>query len=349
MPRCGDTATHVLNGREYMIRLPAHSACEAGLVLPLLILIHCYGGDAQSEINKALEAADRLGFVLAAPEGRGNSFNSPSCCGPARDENVDDVSFVDAIVADMVGGSGGVPISRRAVFASGFSNGGFLTSHLASAARARLAAISTQAGHEYDVARTEPLPVYMHHCSLDTMVRPAGCCRLAGTPSSTCCCGIGLARPADQCVSVASLHTTWMRINRCASSREEPGPDGSHCVVGVDCAANTTLCMHPGCYHQQWSRRFRAASAVLEFFAREACTQHGGTPTAAGSAESAWDCSCPRGRSGWLCLGERLMRPTSQALMVEGHREQTGGGGNALPAPARHRHWLPRPRRRRGR
>ena len=197
-PACGQATTVTLGARSYILRAPLEPCRPSGAPLPLMVLIHCFGCDAASEIQKYSEAADAHGFVLAAPEGYQNSWNAPHCCGPAREEAYDDVGFIDAVVKH----SGSLlPIAPDAIFAAGFSNGGFMSSHLAWTGATRWAGLSPASGHEYSVNADRPMPVYMHHCGADIMVKMAGCCVEDGAP--TCCCGIGSQRKT--CVSTASL------------------------------------------------------------------------------------------------------------------------------------------------
>ena len=301
---CSTTVHRTFGNRSYLLREPAHTACEEGLALPLLVLVHCFGCRARYEIEKFSAAADAYGFTLLAPEGVGrvSSFNAPSCCGISRVEHIDDVGLIDSIVDHL---------APRAVFASGFSNGGFMVSHLASASRVKWAGIAPTAGHEYELARTKPLPLYHHHCSDDEKVLANGCCRGAG-----CCCGIDAAsmRPPGTCVATSALHRKWLDINRCKGSRVEAGPGGARCVVGTGCAANTTLCLHARCSHADWVREFVASRDVVDFFAREACERRGGQreprrQAALTTEEAAWQCVCPAGRAGWLCLEGEHRRP----------------------------------------
>ena len=197
-PACGKTTTVTLGARGFILRAPLEPCRPSGAPLPLMVLIHCFGCDAAAEIQKYSEAADAHGFVLAAPEGYQNSWNAPHCCGPARDEGYDDVGFIDAVVKH----SGSLlPIAPDAIFAAGFSNGGFMSSHLAWTGATRWAGISPASGHEYSVNADRPMPVYMHHCGEDIMVKMSGCCLEDGAP--TCCCGIGSQRKT--CVPTASL------------------------------------------------------------------------------------------------------------------------------------------------
>ena len=174
-----------------------------------------------------------------------------------------------------------------------------MSSHLAWSGTTRWAGISPSAGHEYAVNAERPLPVYIHHCAADSMVRIDGCCAADGGP--TCCCGIGAQRKT--CVSTATLFEQWLNSNRC-TGREAAlaGPAGAQCTTGTGCVANATFCVHEGCFHQQWSRSFPAADAVVEFFARHACelrgawrvAREGAPPRCARARASSPRSRCPR-------------------------------------------------------
>ncbi len=288
----GNCSTHqhgTLGGREYLTYVPG-GVCKGELALPLLLLFHGYGTQARSEIVKFERAAEAHGFVLLAAEGtrvgprHPRSFNAPSCCGEAHARNVDDVAFADALAAHAVET---LPVRKGAIFASGYSNGGFLVSHLAAAGRTRLRGIAPLAGHEYVVRAKRPTPVFMNHCAHDTIVNPMGCCAGAeggaGGANGTrrggaCCCDIGANR--TRCVSTMEIFRDWLKLNGCA---RQPVPfaigstyQSPSCLAGVGCAANTSLCMFRGhCYHGGWAHAFSAADDVVAFFAREACALSG--------------------------------------------------------------------------
>ena len=263
------------DGRSYIVRLP--SVCAQAKPLPFIVLVHCFGCTADMEIDKFAAVADARGVGLVAPEGIGSSFHAPHCCGPALNEKIDDVSFIDGIVAALI--AEGLA-EAHSISVSGFSNGGFMASHLvdpASKSRTQWAAVATAAGHEYGLTRADPLPVSIHHCRNDAMVNTSGCCarspapagelvrqrmsRSIASPSSTCCCGI----QADTCESVQEQFRRWAQVNRCKAFRTVAGPGNSRCKEGVGCAAPTQLCLYEnGCYHSQWARAFPSAAAVVD-------------------------------------------------------------------------------------
>lgn len=304
---CGVTKTFSYNERSYLVRLPNHASCSDGHTLPLAVAIHCFGCHATMEIHKFSDAADRLGFALAAPEGFGSSFNAPHCCGPAKEQSMDDSGFIDGLVSDLIAGSGGRFVAT-ALFATGFSNGGFMSSHLADASKHAWAGLAPVSGHEYSVRRDRPQPVSIHHCATDRMVNMSGCCMAAAAHGRseqmrpTCCCGI----VADSCVSTQSILAKWMRTNLCSGSRSLPSrhaPSGAMCTVGTGCTAETSLCVHECHVHSDWAHQFPAADSILEFFGRQACQRHGGRSSSSATATTDV-CLCARGRAGPHCLHE---------------------------------------------
>lgn len=311
IPACGASVRRLVNGdRHYLLRMPEHKACAAGDSLPLAVLIHCYGCAASMEIDKYRNAADKLGFAIVAPEGVHHSFNAPSCCGTAHDTQVDDVGLVDSIVTELLA-SGNGRFVPSALFVTGFSNGGFLASHLADASRHAWAAIAPTAGHEYSLRRDTPLPVQIHHCDGDQMVNQSGCCTLHSPfgEQPTCCCQI----TAHTCVSTRAIFAKWLFVNRCIGGvRTVMRPEiGAKCTIGAGCAAETSLCFHDrGCRHSDWASSFEGAEAVLSFFARQVCKRHGSasgldaTVEGVASASSKEICRCARGRTGVHCLQE---------------------------------------------
>ena len=333
---CGKISQIQLGDRHFYLRLPTHQTCaDASHPLPLVVLIHCYGCSALMEIDKFSSAADRLGFGLAAPEGTGRSFNSPSCCGQAKDERLPDVAFIDSVAAHALNSLSPPRFHASAVFAAGFSNGGFLTSYLADESRTAWAGLAPIAGHEYELKLSQgPMPVSIHHCASDNMVNASGCCMLPDAvrgSRETCCCGI----TASRCVPTRHLFDRWLKVNQCRGSKHSSLKLLPHaaCHVGVGCAAETALCMHGmsgtgvggpatggSCFHSQWSRDFSAgAEEVLAFFARQACTRQGGH-TDENALVSAGACHCSKARLGPHCMQARPDRAGSPRADRDEHR-----------------------------
>ncbi len=276
---CGITTSRSLGGRTYLLRLPAHTSCVEGRPLALAVVLHCYGCTADDEVTKFAAAADAHGMALAAPEGIGKSFNARYCCGPALGNRVDDSGFVDMIVAALVVEG---RVDAGSIYATGFSNGGFMATYLVEPGQSttKWAAVAPLGGHQYSVARQEPVAIALHHCETDMSVLASGCC---ASPSGGCCCGIR----APSCVSMDAVFEQWLVVNRCASTRTAAGPGGSLCRHGVGCAAETAACLYGGGCRHDWTSGFVGATDVLAFFARQRGPRGGSSLKAPPSAEDA--------------------------------------------------------------
>jgi polyhydroxybutyrate depolymerase len=86
--------------------------------------------------------AEEAGFILAAPRGSGNEevlgWNAGECCGQAASGNVDDVAFTSDMI-DRISAEYCVDPSR--IYATGLSNGAFMSYRLACELSGRIAAI----------------------------------------------------------------------------------------------------------------------------------------------------------------------------------------------------------------
>jgi polyhydroxybutyrate depolymerase len=114
--------------------------------------------------------ANAEGFVVVHPEGLGASWNAgPVCCSPSNTNMVDDVGFIaamlDAITADLC-------IDPRRIYATGMSNGGYMSYRLACELSGRLAAVGPVAGAVgiTNCNPTRKIPVIAFHGTLDSLV-----------------------------------------------------------------------------------------------------------------------------------------------------------------------------------
>lgn len=133
--------------RYYLVRVPAGGDGPR----PLVLMLH--GGGGNPEGMKAGYGMDRVaereGFVVVYPAGSGRldrrllTWNAGTCCGWARDNAVDDVGFLRAVVADV---GSRVAIDRARVYAAGHSNGAMMAYRLAAEAGDLVAAVVGVAG-----------------------------------------------------------------------------------------------------------------------------------------------------------------------------------------------------------
>lgn len=130
------------DGRQRTTRIyPAHRRSVAA---PLIFILHGGGGSASSMELLTRGAfnriADREGAVVVYPEGVDRHWNDGrDLPETAARENVDDVGFILALIEEV---GGQHSLDRGRIFATGISNGGFMSMRLACDAAETFAAVA---------------------------------------------------------------------------------------------------------------------------------------------------------------------------------------------------------------
>jgi polyhydroxybutyrate depolymerase len=141
---------------------------------PVVINMHGRTGDGlQQAAQSYMFAKSNLeGFIAVHPE----SITSPTswnagwgCCNPANMIGVDDVGFIRALISEL---EAKLCVDPDRVFATGFSNGGYLAHRVACELSDRIAAIGSVAGllQVYSCPVTRPMPVFDVHGTADPLV-----------------------------------------------------------------------------------------------------------------------------------------------------------------------------------
>ena len=182
--------------------------------------------------------ADARGYVVAYPEGLDESWNAGVCCGPSAENEVDDVGFVRAVIEDIAERG---CIDRSRVYATGMSNGGFLSHRLACEAADVIAAIGPVAGvlgiDSSACMPERPVPVIHFHGTNDFIVLYNGGCPFSCLSDSE---------------SVADTIAGWVARNGCTGAPEVVLSEGSvTCETTGECDGNAsvTLCTIEGGGH----------------------------------------------------------------------------------------------------
>ncbi len=137
----------------------------------LLVALHGGGGDMGYMSDDAyyglISKSDKEGVIVAFPNGysrfpsgRLATWNAGNCCGAARDQKIDDVGFIRAMVGKI---TSGMNINRSAIFAAGMSNGGMMSYRLACEASDIFKAIASVAGTDNTTACKPGRPVSILH------------------------------------------------------------------------------------------------------------------------------------------------------------------------------------------
>jgi hypothetical protein len=127
----GDHTIQVLHAglkRSALVHIPASADLAART--PLVLNFHGLTSNPEQQVffSGMNAKADAEGFILVYPAGVQSSWNAGACCGAAIDQNIDDVGFVRALVAQL---SATLCIDERRIYATGMSNGGFMSHRLA--------------------------------------------------------------------------------------------------------------------------------------------------------------------------------------------------------------------------
>jgi polyhydroxybutyrate depolymerase len=222
-----DTATRppteaeaaLVAARPYTLHEPPQAKDPA----PLVVLLHGYGasGATQAAYLNFAPATDAAGMLLAIPDGTPNAlekrfWNATDACCAGRRTDVDDSSYLRAIVADVAAHHAVDPLR---VYFVGHSNGGFMSYRMACDHADVVAAIvSLEAATWADTAKCRPsqsVAVLEIHGTGDQLIKYDG-----GANS-------GRRYPgAEQTVK------TWARYDGCSLTPDDPEPAPHALEVG---------------------------------------------------------------------------------------------------------------------
>jgi polyhydroxybutyrate depolymerase len=133
------------NDRHYKVHVPPSYSPTT----PMAVLF-CLHGLGQNAVMFCLDSgvawstkSDAEGFILVMPNGYQSSWNGGTCCGGAATADLDDVSLMRTIFAEV---AAHLNVDPHRVYATGLSNGGYLSYRLACEASDLFVAIAPTAG-----------------------------------------------------------------------------------------------------------------------------------------------------------------------------------------------------------
>ncbi len=154
-------------GRTFRLHTPG----RVSGALPLVVVLHGgFGSGRQAEQAYGWDAlADRDGFLVAYPDGWRRAWNTAGgCCGEPARQGIDDVGFLEAVVA-RVRASQDVDPAR--IYLTGMSNGAMMAYTMACRSRT-FAAVAPVAGTQLvSCPQAAPVSVLHVHGLDDTRVR----------------------------------------------------------------------------------------------------------------------------------------------------------------------------------
>ena len=205
------------DGRErtYHVHLPPAYQANPDTTFSLILGFHGGVGsgtqfETQSQLSAKADSA-RHPFIAVYPDGVANllgirTWNAGNCCGFARDNAIDDVGFVSALIDRLLQD---YRIDPDRVYATGISNGGMLSFRLATLLPDRIAAAAPVAGslvHGLPLMHGNPAPIIQFHSFLDDNVPLEG--------------GVGNGLSDHYNPPADSALTAWAQQNGCAGDAQ---------------------------------------------------------------------------------------------------------------------------------
>ncbi len=141
--------------------------------MPVVLALHgaTMNGPMMAWFSGLNRKADEAGFLAVYGTGSFSSFtwNGGNCGGSIKENKVDDVAFINALLDDLIGS---YPVDTRRIYATGMSNGAVMAYRLASELSDRVAAIApvsgsmgTEIGHP-----NRPVSILHFHGTMDEYV-----------------------------------------------------------------------------------------------------------------------------------------------------------------------------------
>jgi polyhydroxybutyrate depolymerase len=199
--------------REYIIYLP--TGYNTVTALPLVFCLHGGSGTDSSFIKLANfnTIAEREKFIVVYPQGIQNSWNDgrPTASNTA---GVDDVNFFRIMIRNF---SAAYKIDAKRIYATGISNGGFMSSRLGTELGDKIAAFAS------DAASVEKNTVYPNINSTNAV----SAMYIQGTadPLVPFLGGVMTVGSGGSIASHAEAVTKWVTVNNCSAAGITNIPD----------------------------------------------------------------------------------------------------------------------------
>ncbi len=130
-----------VDGRERSYGLHVPASYDATKDVALLVALHgrLGTGSGQQKLAHLDEVSDQRGFLVVYPDGLNRSWADGRGGTPADHGGVDDVKFISALIDKL---ESRYRVDRTRVYATGMSNGGFMSGRLACDLSERIAALA---------------------------------------------------------------------------------------------------------------------------------------------------------------------------------------------------------------
>lgn len=150
------TLSHANKTREYLLYIPV--SYDGSVDVPLMLNFHGFGGTMEGHMNSAnmRTLADSKNFILVYPQGsllEGSSHWNANLPSSDNKSSADDLGFIGALIDDL---ASNYQVDSDRVYASGYSNGGFMSYGLACHLNNKIAAVAGVSGTMIDIENCDP-------------------------------------------------------------------------------------------------------------------------------------------------------------------------------------------------
>lgn len=223
--------------RLYRVHVPA--SYSPSRPMPLVLTLHGGAGNMDLQANDSyygqISKSEQAGYIVVFPNGFSKlksgkvaSWNAGNCCAAARDQNVDDVSFIRELIKRL---SHRLMIDQHRIFANGMSNGGMMSYRLACEMSDVFTAIASVAGTDNTktCSPEKPISILHIHAKDDELELFNGG---AGRKSS-------MVAPF---VSVPDSIAKWVTLNSCSPTPKRVFENaGAYCETYSQCRAGVEV------------------------------------------------------------------------------------------------------------
>jgi poly(3-hydroxybutyrate) depolymerase len=222
--------------------------------LPLVILLHGYGGDSAGyqDYMRLAPLAEQKGFLYCFPDGTFDStgsrfWNATDACCDFFEANPDDAGYLRGLIEEI---GKRFAVDGKRICLMGHSNGGFMSYRMACQHSDLIAAIASLAGMTFlqpeSCAPSAPVNVLHIHGTADAVV-----------PYGGTALGTATGFPADAPPFPGALQTVanWARYNSCRDpiTETERSLDLDLDVPGLDTVVTRYTSFPPGGAVELWT------------------------------------------------------------------------------------------------